>query len=273
MGVASGPPPSPLHRPATITPVTGDAVVQEVGGRPKIAWWQVLRVVLVLGWVAWAGITWWTAPRESRAEQVRADISAGRMTYYEWGDGWQRDGGLVSPFPDSLESSGRPATMLLWHTTDGRRHYTTFAEPAVESEDGNLRPGPEVSALGTELQAYEARRPADPPFETVQVGLSIAGSLLFLWALVSAPDPVTGTKWFWFWLVSGVPLGLGLLWWLARERPWRPQTEPRFGPPGRDNRLKWWAGIGVSILLGFAVSLALLGLRILFGEAAVPVGH
>jgi hypothetical protein len=253
--------------------VTDGAVVREVGGRPKISWWQVLRVVIVLGWVAWAGITWWTAPRESSAEQARADIAAGRLTYYEWGDGWQRDGGLVSPFPQGLRQWGGPGPMLLWHTTDGRRHYTTVDEDAVESDDGTLLSGPEANALDAQLQAYEARRPGDRPFETVQIGLLLAGSLVFLWALASAPDPVTGTKWFWFWLVSGVPLGLGLLWWLARERPWRPHAEPRFGPLDRDNRLKWWAGIGVSILLGFAVSLALLGLRSVLGETAVPVVH
>jgi hypothetical protein len=247
-------------------PVTGDAVVQEVGGRPKISWWQVLRVVLVLGWVAWAGVTWWAAPRESTAEQVRADIAAGRLTYYEWGDGWRNEGGLVSPFPADLQESGGPGPILLWHTTDGRRHHTTVDEPTTG--DNSI---PEANALDQQLLADEARRPADPPVGAIQAGLFIAGSLLFLWALVSAPDPATGTKWFWFWLVSGVPLGLGLLWWLARERPWRPQTQPRFGPPGRDNRLKWWAGIGVSILLGFAISLALIGLRSVLGEDVVPL--
>ncbi|GAA3345179.1 hypothetical protein GCM10020358_51240 [Amorphoplanes nipponensis] len=255
--------------------MTGDAVVQEVGGRPTISWWQVLRVALVVGWVAWACLTWWSAPREATVEQARADIAAGRLTYYEWGNGWEHDSGPVSAFPSGLEQQDGPGPMLLWRTTDGRRHYTTVDNDSVDgeppAEDGTLYSRPEATRLDQELQAYEPRRPADPPVETVQVGLLIAGTLLVLWALVSAPDPVTGTKWFWFWLVSGVPLGLGMLWWLARERPWRPRAEPRFGPPGRENRLRWWAGIGIGILAGFAVSLAVLGLRGLLGADLVPV--
>ncbi|MFI7544933.1 hypothetical protein [Actinoplanes sp. NPDC049599] len=229
-----------------------DAVVQQVG-RPKISWWQVLRVVLVLGWVAWAALTWWMAPRESTAAQARADIAAQRLTYYEWGDGWQNDGGLVSPFPAGLEQWGGPGPMLLWHTTDGRRHFTTIDEPTAAATGvvGTLLSGPEATALDQELQAYETRRPADPPTGAVQGGLLIAGSVLFLWALVSAAEPVTGTKWFWFWLVSGVPLGLGLLWWLARERPWSSRAAER------EPRLRWWAGIGIGILAGLVVSLAL----------------
>jgi hypothetical protein len=254
--------------------VTGDAVVREVG-RPKVSWWQVLRVVLVLGWVAWACVTWWMAPRESTPEQARADIAAGRLTYYEWGDGWQHDGrGVVSPFPAGLEAWGGPGPTLLWHTTDGRRHFATVDNPSVggepASEDGTLLSGPEANALDRELQAYESRRPVDPPVGAIQAGLLIAGGVLFLWALVSATDPVTGTKWFWFWLVSGVPLGLGLLWWLARERPWSPRAEPRTDALGEPRPLKWWAGMGIAILAGFGVSLAVMGLRSVLGESWVP---
>jgi hypothetical protein len=238
-------------------PVTGDAVVQEVGGRPKISWWQVLRVVLVLGWIAWAAITWWAAPRESTADQVRADIAAQRLTYYEWGDGWKNDGGLVSPFPVWLRDGD--GSMLLWHTTDGRRHYLSVDEPTA-----GAGLGPEASALDQQLQAYEGQRPVDPPVGAVVSGLLIAGAVLGLWALVSGPDPVIGTRWFWFWLVSGVPFGLGALWWLARERPWSSRA------PVRDRRLKWWAGIGIGFVASLVIGLALMGLRRVVGDDVVP---
>ena len=249
-------------------------MVREVG-RARIPWWQMLRVLLVLGWVAWAGLTWWTSPRQSDTEQVRADLAAGRLTHYEWGDGFQKDGGgLVSPFPATLEPTGGPGPILLWHTGDGRQYFTvTDASGAgSRSSDGNLPlySGPEATALDAELQAYDARPAGGPEPSTAVAALAIGGGVLFLWALLSAPDPVKGTRWFWFWLVCGVPLGLGLLWWLARERPWSPRTEPRFGPPGRDNRLRWWAGIGVAVLAGFTVSLTLIGLRNLLGEDLVP---
>ena len=234
------------------------------GGRPKVSWWQVLRVVLVLGWLAWAGLAWWAAPRESSAEQARADLAAGRLTYYEWGDGWRNDGGLISPYPVGLESTAAPGQMLLWHTTDGRQHYTTVDLPTLFDEAGL---GPQADALDKELQAYEARRPADPPIDSVRTALFVAGCVLFLWALVSAADPVTGTRWFWFWLVTLTPGGLGLLWWLARERPWSPRA------PGRQKRLKWWAGIGVAFLGGLAVSLALWGLHGVLGGNVVPLNR
>lgn len=102
------------------------------------------------------------------------------------------------------------------------------------------------------------------PFPAVRMALGIAGAVLVLWALVSAAEPVTGTRWFWFWLATGVPLGLGMLWWLARERPWSSRA------PVRPNRLKWWAGPGLSVLAGFAISLVLWALRGVLGESVVP---
>jgi hypothetical protein len=158
--------------------------------------------------------------------------------------------------------------MLLWHTADGRQHFTVTDAARAGSLSAE---GPEASALDAQLQAYDTRgRAGGLEVSTIVAALAIAGGVLFLWALVSAPDPVTGTRWFWFWLVTAVPLGLGLLWWLARERPWSHRAEPRSGPPGRDNRLRWWAGLGIAVLAGFTVSLTLIGLRHLLGEDLVP---
>ncbi len=237
--------------------------------------WRVLRVAVVLGWVAWAAIAWWSAPRESSAAQARADLAAQRLTYHEWGTGWENDGGIVGPFPGGLER-GNTGPTLLWHTTDGRRYFTTVDNAALDEDnrpvDGKplLVSGPEANALETELQAGAADRPFDLPLGTIQGLLPVAAAVLFLWVLLAAPAPVIGTKWFWFWLVAGVPLGLGLLWWLARERPWSSRAEPRVSPLGEDRPLKWWAGIGISIIAGLAISLALAGLRGSLGEVVVP---
>ncbi|WP_125802101.1 hypothetical protein [Actinoplanes sp. ATCC 53533] len=248
-----------------MTFVTGDVVVREVG-RPKVSWWQVLRVVLVLGWVACAGITWWSAPGESSAAQARADLTAGRLTSFEWGDRWESDGGYFNPFQSGLRSSGGPGPVLLWHTTDGRQHYATV-DGGGAGTNTTLSSGPEAEALDAELRAYDDARglPAALPLGAIQNGLFIAGSVLFLWALISAPDPVIGTKWFWFWLVTGVPLALGLFWWLARERPWSPRAL------GRETRLTGWIGLGLGFLSGVAVSLLVWGLDSLLGDALVPV--
>jgi hypothetical protein len=173
---------------------------------------------------------------------------------------------LISLYPVGLESPPAPGRMLLWHTTDGRQHYTTVDLPVLyEGLPPEEPPGPEAEALDGALRAYEARRPADPPIGAVRTALLVAGSVLFLWALVSAADPVTGTRWFWFWLVSIAPGGLGLLWWLARERPWSPRA------PAREKRRKWWAGIGIAVVAGLAVSLALWGLHGMLGDNVVPL--
>jgi hypothetical protein len=247
-------------------PVTGDAVVREVG-RPKVSWWQVLRVALVLGWVAWAGITWWSAPGESSAAQARADMATGRLAYFEWGDRWDNSSGRFNPFQSDLQSAGGPGPVLLWHTTDGRQHYATVDDGGAGTPTSTtFSSGPEAEALDAELWAYDARGlPAEVPIGAIQSGLLIAGSVLFLWALVSATDPVIGTKWFWFWFISGVPLGLGLFWWLARERPWSPRS------PGRAKRLNGWLGFGLGMLGTLVVSLAVWGLRHLFGDPLVPI--
>ena len=193
--------PSPLSLPVTSnrSPRSTDGAAVRAGGRPKVSWWQVLRVVLVLGWLAWAGLAWWAAPRESSAEQARADLAAGRLTYYEWGDGWRNDGGLISPYP--LELGSRPPQD---RCSCGTPPTAGGAAPPWTCPPSSTRRGwgPRADALDKELQAYEARRPTQPPIDSVRTALFVAGCVLFLWALVSAANPVTGTRWFWFWLVT-----------------------------------------------------------------------
>lgn len=234
--------------------VTGDEVVRQSAGQPPSPWWQVLRLVLVLGWVAWAALAWWTAPRESTAAQARADSAESRLTSYEWGDAWNTTGFTVA-LRSGLESTGGPGPILLWQTRDGRQHYAYVDNSATDRES---------QSIDAELQAAAPDGAPVIPFTAVRMALGIAGVVLVLWALVSAAEPVTGTRWFWFWLATGVPLGLGMLWWLARERPWSSRA------PVRPNRLKWWAGLGLSVLAGFAISLVLGALRGVLGESVVP---
>ena len=55
-------------------------------------WWDVLRLGLILLWLLGAATTWWTAPRKQSYDQARADVAAGRVTAYQWGDRWDGDG-------------------------------------------------------------------------------------------------------------------------------------------------------------------------------------
>lgn len=252
--------------------VTGDGVVQETR-RPKISWWQVLRVVLAAGWVVSAGLAWWAAPREASAADARADLAGGHVRSYEWGDDWESDNSPSNPFGVRLRTSGGAGPIFLWRTGDGRTHYvvldggTTTEQPPAAGL-GPEYSGPEARALDVVVQADLDRiTPADRPAQALLAGLGIAGVILILWALVSAPAGAIGTKWFWFWVITGMPFGLGLLWWLARERPWSSSARPRETP------LRWYAGIGAAILGGLLAGVAVLGLRHLLGDAVIPDPH
>ncbi|GAA3960971.1 hypothetical protein GCM10022629_89190 [Amorphoplanes auranticolor] len=244
-------------------------MVREVG-RPKVFWWQVLRVAFVLGWVAWAALTWWVSPREGTLDDARADLTAGRVTTYEWGRGWSDATGLFSPGRPQLESADTDGPVFLWNTGDGRQHYITVpggvpadvVDPAAQPRSVT----PEGESLAAALRVFHAHDgPEAWPVGTLISGLSLAGVILFLWALVSASaPPAGGTRWFWFWLVGTAPLGLGLLWWLTRERPWSSRA------PVREKRFKWWAGIGFGFLATLVLSLVLWGLHSLLGDALVP---
>ncbi|MBB4765895.1 hypothetical protein ACFQFC_16915 [Amorphoplanes digitatis] len=250
--------------------MTDDAVVQQVGERPWVSWWRVLRIVLAAGWVVWAGLAWWAAPREASAAQARADLAGGHVTSYEWGDDWENTNGRLFPADSRLRSSGSAGPIFLWHTDDGRTHYVVLDDgatsyPPAATENGQEYSGPEAQALGVAVQAYQDRgTPAEPPTKAILAGLAIAGSLLVLGVLVSAPAPVIGTRWFWFWVLTGTPFGLGLLVWLARERPWSPRAEPREKP------FRWYAGIGLAFVGGLLILLATWGLHSLLGDALIP---
>ena len=193
-----------------------------------IAWWQVLRAVLVLGWVVWAALTWWVAPREVGLEQAQRDVATGRVVEYSLGSGWRTERSLLWPSRPVLEA-GAEDRIFLWETPDGRQFYT-------ETDAGLLQAATRLSGDSASL------------LPRLVTGLAVAGVVVALWALVSAPDPATGTKWFWWWILALVPFGLGLLWWLARERPWARGVAPR------DRRRRWYAGVGWGILAGLAVS-------------------
>ncbi|MBB3098671.1 hypothetical protein FHR83_006370 [Actinoplanes campanulatus] len=250
--------------------MTGEAVVQEVGGRPTISWWRMLRIVLVAGWVAWACLAWWAAPREASAAQARADLAGGHVTSYEWGDNWEHDTSLVNPIGERLATFGTAGPVFLWHTDDGRAYYTVvddgaISQPYPASEDGMQYSGPEAQALGATVQASQDRgSPAEPPTGTILAGVGIAGFLLILGTLIAGPAPVTGTRWFWFFVVLSTPLTLGLFWWLAREHPWSPQALPS------EKKRNGFAGFGIALLSGMLFGLAAWGLQRMFGDAVIP---
>lgn len=223
-------------------------------------WWDVLRLALVLLWLVAAVGSWWTAPRQESYEQARADVAAGRATAYRWGDEWETDT-LRRWMPvETLRSSGPLGPLFAWRTPDGRVHWTdtddyhnvtitTDADQESHSGAGAARIAQDLQAAGLEHRGGDVN--------VIGRGLSVVGGILavvFLGVLVTGPAPTRGTRWFWFWVAYFLPYGLGLLAWLARERPWSlaaPTVTASDGVDRRDRGIRGFTlGILGSLLIG-----------------------
>ncbi|WP_410813948.1 hypothetical protein [Micromonospora sp. 067-2] len=255
------------------------------------AWWRVLRMVLVVLWVVWASVTWWSAPRQASTAQARSDLSAGRMLSYQWADGWDSADQWGWTDDRALRFSGRSGPLFVWRTDNRRVHYTEFdrgstgpalpgpvlpgSSDAGSSDAASFDPvtysGPQAAAFDQALQSANLQPrwqgvDAPPPVRVLPMVLVLS----FLVVLLLGPDPARGNRWFWFWVLSGVPLGLGLIWWLARERPWHPAVTPPPDPAGRDPRSRGYEGLLIAIATSIAASILLFGLRQALGDWYVP---
>ena len=97
--------------------------------------------------------------------------------------------------------------------------------------------------------------------------LGVILGLAFLGVLVIGPAPALGTRWFWWWVVVLTPYGLGLLFWLARDRPWARPAEPA-GPRARDRGL---LGLITGFLAAIVINVLLLLLTGVLGDRWVPM--
>jgi hypothetical protein len=237
------------------------------------------RIALVALWIGWAALTWWTAPRPASVAQARADISAGRVASYEWADGWESGNRWYWGATPRLRSSGTAGPLFVWRTSAGRIRYAVLDDvprrsgsfPAATGVDASTYSGPEAASLGQAAPATSESGLIDTrPLKPIMVFTPLVG-LLILGIIVSGPAPVIGTRWFWFWLVTGAPFGLGLLYWLGRERPWSRTAIARAGPIGRDPRYRWYAGVGFTILGTLLSSLLAYWLNRVLGGEIVPL--
>lgn len=265
--------------------MTGDGVVQLVDRsrwlRTPDFWWSAIRIALVALWFGWAALTWWTAPRPATVAEARADLSARRVASYEWADEWVSDGssrGWASTSP-TLRSSGTAGPLFVWRTTTGRIRYVVMDHvprasgsfPATTGVDASMYSGPEAASLGVEAPAVgESGGVETGPLRPIMALTPLVG-LLVLGIIVAGPAPVTGTRWFWFWLVCGAPFGLGLLYWLGQERPWSRAALPRAGPTGKEVRRRGFTGFLLVLLASIVIGLLSHGLNRLLGSAIVPL--
>ncbi|GAA0364283.1 hypothetical protein GCM10009541_03240 [Micromonospora gifhornensis] len=236
-------------------------------------WWPALRLALVLLWLLAAGMTWWTAPRQQGYDQARADAAAGRITAYQWGDRWD-----VSTPPrwfdtPALHSSDTLGPLFAWRTPDGRRHWTDtdrFDQVTItDTVDNGSYSGPGAIGVAQDLRASGLEHRAGalhlPTPVVIWAGLVLA--VISVGVVVAGPAPVRGTRWFWFWLISITPYGLGLLYWWAREHPWSASATPAGHVDRRDSGI---LGLGLGILASIVISLVLLALHTALGDRWVP---
>jgi hypothetical protein len=263
--------------PMTGETVPGDAVVQHVDGRWRLrSWWSVLRIALVVLWMIWAALAWWSAPRTATVEQARADLASGQVTTYEWGDSWERSSTFTwgNPNPPTLESSREFGRIFAWRTSQFQVRYVRLDQappPATDASGQPSAPSSDPQTASLVRSVAESRlQPGSVRMRSLVPLLSIAVGLTMLIVLIAGPAPVVGTRWYWFWVLTGVPLGLGLLFWLFRERPWSPAAETPTDRSGTARRRSGYTGFGISFLTALAGNVLLFALSRVVGDWIIP---
>jgi hypothetical protein len=245
--------------------------------RVRAALRRVLRILMVVLWVAWAALSWWSEPRPASADQARADLAAGRVVSYEWGDSWDAGPSWDWSPPTSLSvaSSEKLGPIFSWRTTDQRIHYVSLADSTRsttvdEAEAADRYVGQDAADMGAAVEA--AGLGSGSPGIGTPVALravTLLIGLTFLVVLIGGPAPVVGTRWFWYALVGLSPFGLGILLWLARERPWSASALLVAADPPIP-RQRWYIGGIIGLVASLAAVLLVWTLNAAFGDAAFP---
>jgi hypothetical protein len=237
--------------------MTGDTIARS----RRLNGWQIARIGLVVLWVLWAALAWWTEPRRAELQQARADLASGSVARVMFSTEVSGHG-FLGPELTIRNTASTESPYLVWRTGDWRVHHADLTTPEDKPELGRL--------IDAQIARTGAPLVGTPTFGSVEV-IALAIVLPSLLILLGGPAPVTGTRWFWFWL-GGVPFGLGLLYWLARERPWAqpppPPLDPRTGRPKRRTGL---TGFLVMILSGIVVSILVAALAVTLPSAVAGV--
>jgi hypothetical protein len=220
----------------------------------------VVRVLLVAVWVVWAALVWWAAPRSVSNAQAEREIAAGQVVGYVRAEGWTGNGPWFEQRRPRQVGDG---SEVVWRTSGWRVHWTTVGTPATS----DLRAGAEAMAARMEAAGGHWNPVVvEAPARTAGIA---AGVLMVscLAVVIFGSAPVRGTRWFWFW-VSLIAGGAGVLAWLLTERPWsrRAAASPAaaaLDAGSRDvpGRRSGWTGFLYGILAAIGLSLLGAGLR------------
>lgn len=242
--------------------VDSDVAEPRVGLRPI----TVVRAALVVVWLVWAALAWWSLPRPATLQQLEGDLAAGRIVSYTRADTWEYP--QVWAWPTRIQF-GSQGGLLIWITSDARTRYATpdfvHGPDEVPLSIGGTVLGEhnETTLLARRLDVAGIPQGATSPVGQATMVVAFLLLVVGLGVLIGGPDPARGTRWFWFW-IGQLPLGLGYLAWLALERPWA-------APGPGATRRSGWLGFGLLIAGGIVISILLYVARDLLGSFMVPI--
>jgi hypothetical protein len=239
-------------------------------------WWSVLRAVLLATWLLVAAASWWSAPREASYAEASAAVSERRLTAYQWADSWESQ--VSHRWFDGwkLNSTGTCGPLFVWHTDDGRVRWTdtdAFDEVNLTGAVEESRySGPGATGIAQDLVAaeVEGRVGAVDTTSPWTTGGGFVLALLVLGVIVAGPAPVLGTRWFWFWVTFTAPQGLGLVFWLLRDRPWWRSAQLVRTADGKERRDRGLLGLLIGVLASFLISALVMVLNTALGDWWVP---
>ncbi|WP_431936878.1 hypothetical protein [Micromonospora sp. RP3T] len=250
---------------------------------------RVVPLAVLVCWLVWAALAWWSAPRSVDAAELERDLAAGRVLTIARADGWD-DSGPWARRPEPRYAQG--GSTVVWARPDGQFRYTyapvsvpaggsgaddpatgpatgepapATGDPAGDADAPWPDPGPDPLAdpRAGDATTHGGDTRADTIANTAAL-FALAIGVGWLLTLVAGPPPLLGTRWYWFW-IGLLPFGLGVLAWAYRER-WRADV------PAARARRTGWAGLGWWLVGGIAVSIAVAALRMLLGGYVVPGG-
>lgn len=231
--------------------------------RVRAAWGGAVVVVCLL----MLGSSWTTGLRPSTPETLRSDIGSGSVTQWYAASSLDKgplgvaraeqsgtSSGPSDPFvvedgtgvaPEGYPDGG----ILVWRTWRESGWSVTGPGGAVSAQ---MSAGAAEESTALVRQLREAQVPmkpfAYPDRPPLDWAYAVGGFLLLL-GLIVGPATRVGTKWFWFWLLVGTPLGIGAIAYAVtelvglRRRPDRPAS----------SRLRGLRGFAASVVISLAL--------------------
>ena len=233
--------------------------------RPAARVWYTImvRAILALAWLVWAVLAWWSAPRLADSARLDADLNAGRIPSYATADSWVWPNFWGAP-PTTRNFGSGDERILAWTISNGQAFYIIVSGPHFDFSypSTTLRSPMDdlLKKLGNAKVPYGSW--TGPGSATAPLAALLA--LIGLGVVIGGPDPVRGTRWFWFWF-GQIPFGLGFVAWLAWERPWA--SPP---PTPVEKRRSGWLGLGYMIVIGMLAAILVTAARRVLGPWAIP---